>query len=432
MSYTSDTPQKLKAPETLWQVFIQAFHAYKAKFWTALPLTILLLALAWLTTSLYQTQTDPQEFHGLSHGFMAWFCTFSEFVFAHKAIEIGLFVLLVIIKLFLNGALVFQYAGGVQKSQGLAQPSGLFGLVRSLKRMPFAIITTILAMILMAIGMLFAVHPGFILMVYLSLITPVVFLENHNPIKTIKTSACLVHQNFWKTVLVSFIIAGLVFVFSELWKDSHLSTWIQGLFGLIDIVVIGFFAAVSVTFYQYLHQRLANPLRQKFYQALKNRPRAIKWAAFLTFAYVAITFVAFVLLAFKLVGPHAKDDMDTFYALLDSLIATNLMLGLSIVFMAFAYFGGHIARVFMIIASALVTFLFAMHLVMISIDFHAFYLHSDLLYSHIIAPIFTLIFNILIIVLLSSSSSGAWYRELKAIRLNQDLECLKKEMHRAE
>lgn len=399
MSYVAQNP---KAPDTLWQVFTQAALAYKAKFWTALPLAILLLGLAFLDMTLYFDHTPSPMLHG-----------FSEFLLAHKSMSISFFILCIVIKLLLNGALIFQYQAGVQKSQGLLQAPGLFGLWRSLKNMPFAIVSTIFAMILIAIGMLFAFHPGIILVVYLSMISPVVFLEGKNPIQTLRTSTCLVHQNFWKTVLVNLIIAGLVLCFSEFWKNDHLNIWVRDIFGLIDIVAIGFFASVSVTFYQYLNQRLADPVRQKFYQALKYRPRTVKWAAFLTFAYVLISFAAFLLSILKFINLPVMNNIDTLYNLLDGLIATNFILGLSIVFMAFTYFGGRIARILMIIFSALVIALFAAHLVILALHFNASYLQGTLLYSEIIGPIATVILNILIIVLLASS--GAWYRELKTL-----------------
>jgi len=419
-------PEPKNLPKTLWQVFTTAAWSYKNQFWTALPIIFLLLLLDIGSTSLYQTQIDPQAFHSFSKGFMAWFFIFSQFIFAHRSTEFAFFGLVYLLKLLLNGSLIFQYNSAFQKLMGQPSPRGLFGLFRALKKLPLAIIASILAMILIGISMIFSLHPGIILMIYFSMIAPVVFLEGRNPIQTLKISACLVHRHFWKAVLVTFIITGLILGFSGLWENHHSTLWVRGIFAILDLLAIGFFSAVSVTFYRYLSHRLANPLRQKFYQLLKNRPSCVRWAAGLTLVYALVTLASFALLALQL-RHYAAMDENTFYALVDSLVATDLILGLSIIFMAFAYFGGPIARVCMMIVCVLVSLLFIAHLTMVFVDFDRAYFYGFVLYSHVLCPAISLILNISIFGLLARA--GAWYRELKKINLDQDLEALRTEIN---
>lgn len=438
-------------PLTLGQVFKTSFKFYKAGFWKTLPIAVLLLMLSFCMKSFFAHQESYQHqyqhstyrttsqvvVHAQSQtGVMntqsmqeessqeAMVSTWSATGFYfdhHPLLRWALCLLGMLVQYWLMGALYHSYEQVRQTAQS-NQPTISFwkSLRLALFRLPVLIPTAILALVLMGIAGLFSLYPALILGTFLFMMIPTLFLDQKGIGGAIKNSLVLVHRHFWQAVLF-IVITWVVIGICSIWQFPEVNPIVRVIFGLLYLVGLTWTVALTYSLYLYLKERAQQPSRQQLYALIRERPKAIKAAAWCMFVYVLITFVSSI---FIILTSQAVDDQ-TLYALIDQALATNFLLSLTIVFMCFAYVGGNASRMGLMILNVIFALLCLSHLTFALMAFRSDLLSLSGLLINLIIPVVALVLNIMVFILMLKAKY--WYKKIRAFYIDLDLAALKAE-----
>jgi hypothetical protein len=126
-----------------------------------------------------------------------------------------------------------------------------------LKRFPSVLLVALLVGLVVLIGFILLIVPGFIFWVMLSVAIPALVIENRRGTDAMSRSWNLVKGHFWHafgTIFVALLIAGLVgSILTAIGGDNWFTSWI--LSSIAQILVAPFTALVSVLLYLDLRAR---------------------------------------------------------------------------------------------------------------------------------------------------------------------------------
>lgn len=268
----------------------------------------------------------------------------------------------------------------------------------------------IIALILSLLGYVLGLYPLLIVTVYIMPLLAIGVLHDDGFVGIVGHCFRLANRRWWQTFFVMFLPMVIVYICQIGAAQNNY----EGLgFGIAYFLLVSWLYCASYCQYINLRNRPVTEDHGKFSEALKERPRSIVTAAWLTLIYAVIMLCTVLIDTYtkaNLIYTVSQSHLDAqgrLHMLYSHVFSLGMVIGFVVVFMCYTFFGSRAGRIMLIIAALLSAVLYLSH---------AYLIFMNQLEQHMILGIIHVVVAILnLLIAYFALKSGHWTSKVSRI-----------------